>query len=210
MSNAPRYSNEELQDLHDLHCKLVAECILNHSTPGAFWQKQYGHLAKHPVAEILLLVEHIEAAEHTFSDMPLCHYQALGKVVGAAIRSNDHSLFRILTIALEARAQGRALASLSPKDLGLKLARGRPKSPRDLSRVFPLALMMVTGRRSEFHSKLAPFSPFTDARITREEVRDEVLRLDGSISTSEMSRHLTGNDFNRFMAEQPIARKPSE
>jgi hypothetical protein len=127
--------------------------------------------------------------------------------MAVAIRDNDADLFHQLSVILSYRRDGKKLSEISFKELRVRKKPGRKPSTVDLSRTFPIALIKATGNRLESYYLEGER---TKEKITRAEIRREVIRWGGTISESEMSRWISKFKFGPFMAEQPIARKRRE
>lgn len=202
------YSAEEIIALHDKHCLLVRDHVLNYAPGGALWQRIQGHVADLSWAPVLRMVddafdESRANSEEAFNDL----LKRIGAYIALAIRDDNAELFHQIHVVLKHRRDGKDLRELKPKDLGIKAKRGRKPSTYDLSRIFPIALADVTGARLKDYP---PLEQFTKERISRAEVKAVVANLGGTISESELSRQLKAFEFSRFMAEQPIARKRSK
>lgn len=195
------YSIDELAELRDVHYQLVDTHVFNYRPGGAVWQRNHGLLADLSFAPVLRIVE-LEMGEgvtRTKAEIDELLLK-IGAYTALAVQQNNADDIRRLAVVLEARRQGRSLASLTREELFLPPRRGRPATPHDLSRAFPLALIEVTRRRLAPHAKP---DERTDARITRGELKNLV-----SISEQELSRWISKFNFGKYMAEQPIARKP--
>jgi hypothetical protein len=203
---AARYSTDELAELRKIHYSLVEEHVFNDRPGGAIWQCNQGHVADLPLAPVLRMVDSGFQEGRWWSNSELD--ALLGKIgahAAKAIHENDADYFRRLAVILEARKEGRDLSTLTRGELLLPPRRGRAKTPRDLSRAFPVALIELTRIRLEPH---ATPEELTTARITRDELKRCVRAKGGTISEQELSRWISAFNFGRFMAEQPIARKP--
>ena len=200
------YSPEELAELREIHYALVGKHVFNYRPGGAIWQRLHGAVADLPLDPVLRMVEdaYRDQLHRTKSELDDLLSQ-LGMLLAVAIRDNDADYFRRLAVVLDTRKEGLKIASLTRKELLLPPKRGRAKMPRDLSRAFPVALIKVTGNRFEVH---AFPGEFTLARVTRSELKRQLVDDGATISEQELSRWLSRFNFGRFMAEQPIARKP--
>lgn len=211
MSRTPLdYSDTELARLGDYHQQLIQEHLLTYSQDAAFWQYKWGHFASHDFSIVLRMVADLfEDPSPSGGEKALHLYKKIASHLSTAIEENNADYFRAVAVVLEARKAGRPLAGLSRKDLFLPTPRGRPEKERTLSRIFPVALMRLSGSRVPLHPGSAESyaGVLNTRKITRHEIVEE-LRKDGvSISTSTLSRQLSRFKFNEFMAEQPIARK---
>ena len=115
----------------------------------------------------------------------------LESALSRAVRGTDADFFLQIGRVLKARREGRDLATITAKELGLLRRRGRKPQGFDLSRVFPLAVIGVTMRRHEISA--AP-GEFTKKRISRNELLIAIRTLQGVkfvISDSELSRWIT-------------------
>lgn len=205
-TNAGPYSADELEDLFEFHCQLVQLHVFNYATGGALWQSQQGAVADLPFAPVLRMVNDYFDESSSLSEADRRDLLTrTGAHMATAINANDADYFRRLAVVLEARKEGRALTSLSRRDLLLPARRGRAKTPHDLSRVFPLSLYDATRTRLK---SFADAGELTSARVTRDELKRIVRANGGTISEQELSRQITNFKFGRFMAEQPIALKP--
>ena len=202
------YSTDELVELRQIHYSLVEEHVFNNGPGGAIWQCNHGLVADLSFAPVLRMVDDgfREGLERTKAELDELLVR-IGAHTAQAVHQNDVDYFRRLAVVLEARKQGRGLSTLTRKELLLPSRRGRGKTPHDLSRAFPVALIELTRIRLEPHAKP---KELTTARITRDELKRCVRTRGGTISEQELSRWITAFDFGRFMAEQPIARKPSK
>ncbi len=206
--SAPEYTETELAELLETHYGLVERHALTHAPDAALWRQLHGHIADYPAGLALRIAwEALNDSPHR-SNSELTELLAkLGAFTAQAIQESDSIFFRQIAVVIAAKKEGRSSASLSRKELFLPRKRGRPQTPHDLSRVFPMALLKLTGRRFAKHAENGKFTP---ARITRRELMKQVREDGGTISEQELSRQLSLFDFGRFMAEQPIARKPTK
>ncbi|MDA7921295.1 hypothetical protein N9B73_06015 [Verrucomicrobiales bacterium] len=199
------YSAKEIIALHEKHCSLVCDHILTYKQGGAHWQLMEGHVADLAISPVLRMVDDA-FREPSILSVPQFHdlMKRIGVNVALAVNSNDAEFFHQLALVIEKRANGGSLTDLKPKDLGLKASRGRKKTPLDLSRVFPLSLVRVIGRRLRTY---ASEGEYRADRVTRQEICDQVQTYGATISESELSRWIKRFEFSQFMEEQPIAQK---
>lgn len=202
------YSAKEIVELGEKHSLLVRDHYFNYAPGGAHWQMTQGHVANLEFAPVLRMVDDAFAEP---SILTADQFHDLMKRIGAhmaiAIRDNEESYFEQLATVLRWRSEGKNLADLKPKELNLQLGPGRKQTPLDLSRVFPLALVAVSGRR------LLPYAlkdEYTRDRIARAEIIKKVSEYGSTISQPELSRWIKKFEFAPFMAEQPIAQKASK
>jgi len=203
--NGDPYSAKEILALHERHCSLVCDHMLTYKPGGAFWQNVQGHVADLEISPLLRMVD--EAfKEPSIISVPHFHdlMKRIGATVALAASSNDTDFFKQLALVIEKRANGESLTEIKPKDLNLKNGRGRKKTPLDLSRLFPLALIRVSGRRLKAY---ALEDEYRKDHVTRDEIVTLIQMRGATISASEFSRWINRFDFAPFMAEQPIARK---
>ena len=200
------YNESELAELLEIHYKLVERNVFTHAPGAALWHSLLGHIADYPAGLAYRIALEAISGSRPPSNSELTELLVkVGVLSVRAIQESDSGFFRQIAVIIAAKKEGRSIASLSRKELFLPTKRGRPQTPHDLSRVFPLALMTLTGRRFVIH---AEDGKFTKARITRAELMRQVRADGGTISDEELSRQLALFDFGRYMAEQPIARNP--
>jgi hypothetical protein len=209
-----RYTQSELNELVEIHCELVRTEILNYGEGGALWRRQQGLVADLPASPLLRMADDALAFEAPKLSLEEQRYvlTKIGAHVAFPIQENDAEFFEQLAVVLRARREKRPLSNLTAKELGIQRSRGRKPKPIDLSRAFPLALLGLTMRRSKVH---AIEGEFTDLKISRVELFEAIqfeqakagLTEAPAISENELSRWISEFKFQRFMAEQPIARK---
>lgn len=200
------YTAEEIVALHEIHSTLVRDHILNYAPGGAIWQSMLGHVADLSFAPVLRMVD------DAFSESPRRQEQEfnellkrIGAHMAVAISENNAELFHQIHVVLKHRREGKNLADLTPKDLGMKVGPGRKPSRLDLSRVIPLVLIRLTGNRLDGYSLDGERSK---EKISRAEFANKVRERTGAkISEFELSRQITRFQFGQFMAEQVIAPK---
>lgn len=214
-SKAPgHYTQSELAELTEIHCELVRTEILNYDEGGALWRRLQGLVADLPASPLLRMADDalaIEAPKLSLEDQRYV-LTKIGAHVAFPIQENDAEFFEQLAVVLRARREKRPLCNLTAKELGIQRSRGRKPKPVDLSRAFPLALLELTMKRSKAH---AIESEFTDLKISRHELLAAIqsertkagLIGKTDICEFELSRWISAFNFQRFMAEQPIARK---
>jgi hypothetical protein len=207
------YTQSELNELVEIHCELVRTEILNYGEGGALWRRLQGLVADLPASPLLRMTNDAlaEAPKLPLEDQRYV-LTKIGAHVAFPIQENDAEFFEQLAVVLRARREKRPLNTLTAKELGIQRGRGRKAKPVDLSRAFPLALLGLTMKRSKAH---AIEGEFTDLKISRHEIltaiQSEQLKAGQReppvISETELSRWISNFNFQRFMVEQPIARK---
>lgn len=208
------YTQSELNELVEIHCELVRTEILNYGEGGALWRRQQGLVADLPASPLLRMADDALATEAPKLSLEDQRYvlTKIGAHVAFPIQENDAEFFEQLAVVLRARRENRPLRTLTAKELGIQRRRGRKAKPVDLSRAFPLALLGLTMKRSKAH---AIESEFTDLKISRVELLEAIqseqskagLTEAPTISKNELSRWISAFNFQRFMAEQPIAQR---
>lgn len=209
-----RYNEEELSLLREICCKLAGTEIFNYSEGGSLWRRLHGLVADTPISPLLRMTDDVLATHgmELPSDAQTNVLKKLGVHLAFSIRDNDAELFEQLAIVLRARRENRPIHSLKARELRIRQGPGRKPAMLDLSRAFPLALLGVTMRRSRDHAQAGEF---TDEKITRTELLKAIqreqqnsgMKTPSEISQSELSRWISAFNFQRFMAEQPIAHK---
>lgn len=189
------YSKEELYRLDDLFTHLINKGLhwpWNKNRGVEF--NRYGHVRRLPLYRVLA------------DDFPkdLRRHDEIGRQVCGAIDKMDSAFFERIAIVLDAKKEGRDLASLTKKELKLPSTRGRKPGPRDLKFIFPIVLFeIVTERRLRG-------MPFADSaeQVLKISRKDFMKALGGRVSESELSRQIAKYPgLAELMAEQPIAKK---
>ena len=209
-----RYTMLELAELREIHCELVRTEILNYGEGGALWRRLEGLFADLPASPLLRMADDAlreeppQVSPEDRSDL----LSRIGARTAFPIQENNAEFFEQLAVILRARRESRALHSLTAKELGIHRVRGRKPTRVDLSRAFPLALLGVTMKRSKDH---AVDGKFSNLKVSRDELLEAIqieqlkagLKNPPKISSNELYRWLAAYQFERFMGEQPIARK---
>ena len=201
-------SDQERAQLREINCALVGEHILAYATGGALWQRREGLVADLPVGPLLRMVEDVTGGSALNAKERADIVSWIGERFIRAVRGTDADFFLQIGRVLKARREGRDLATVTAKELGLLRRRGRKPQGFDLSRVFPLAVIGVTMPRHEISA--AP-GEFTKKRISRNELLIAIRNLQGAkfvISESELSRWITRYGLNPFMERPSCAKIP--
>lgn len=202
-----RLSKSLLAELRELFFKIGGDEIYTYETGRALWKKLHGVVADIPQG---LLIRLTADAWENSPGITKGQFHDLMKQIGAhtskAIHENDAQFFRALALILKRRKEGKPIATLTRKQLGIATGsgRGRKATARNLPTAVPLALLGVLGRRVETH---ADPGTFTDAPISRDELKKAICNEQGKagseaaveISDKELSRQITRHKIAQFM-----------